>query len=71
MSAPALPEREALGTMALEFADAIIARRPARTDGRAGLRVLDVLDAASRSLAARGQLVRIDAMSDLVAGGVA
>jgi predicted dehydrogenase len=71
MSAPALPEREALGTMAQEFADAIISRRPPRTDGHAALRVLDVLDAASRSLAARGELVSVDVVSDLVAGGVA
>jgi predicted dehydrogenase len=71
MSAPALPEREALGTMAQEFAEAIMLRRPPRTDGNAGLRVLDVLDAASRSLAARGELVPIDAMNDLVAGAVA
>jgi predicted dehydrogenase len=71
MSAPALPEREALGAMTQEFADAIAARRAPRTDGHAGLRVLEVLDAASRSLAAGGELVRTDAMSDLVAGGVA
>jgi predicted dehydrogenase len=71
MSAPALPEREALGAMTQEFADAISERRAPRTDGHAGLRVLEVLDAASRSLAAGGSLVRTDAMSDLVAGGVA
>jgi predicted dehydrogenase len=71
MSAPALPEREALSTMAHEFADAITARRAPRTDGLAGLRVLDVLDATSRSLAAGGELVRIDALSGLMAAGVA
>jgi predicted dehydrogenase len=71
MSAPALPEREALSSMAQEFADAITTGRSPRTDGHAGLRVLDVLDAASRSLAARGELVRIDSLSDLVVGGVA
>jgi predicted dehydrogenase len=71
MSAPALPEREALSTMAAEFADAISMHRTPRTDGHAGLRVLDVLDAASRSLAARGELVRVEVASDLVAGGVA
>jgi predicted dehydrogenase len=71
MSAPALPEREALGTMAQEFAEAIVTRRAPRTDGHAGLRVLDVLDAASRSLATDGELVRMNAASELVAGGVA
>jgi predicted dehydrogenase len=70
MSAPALPEREPLAVMAQEFADSILARRTPRTDGFAGLRVLDVLDAASRSLAAQGELVRMEAVRELVAGGV-
>jgi hypothetical protein len=36
--------------MATEFAASIRERRSARTDGLAGLRVLSVLEAASRSL---------------------
>ena len=48
---PALPEREALGAMAAEFAACIRERRAPITDGEAGLRVLAVLEAASRSLA--------------------
>lgn len=51
---PALPEREALSAMATEFADSIRGARAPRTDGRAGLRVLSVLEAASRSLALAG-----------------
>jgi predicted dehydrogenase len=51
---PALPEREALGQMAAEFAESIRERRAPRTDGNAGLRVLSVLEAASRSLDADG-----------------
>ncbi|MFD1719762.1 Gfo/Idh/MocA family protein [Georgenia deserti] len=51
---PALPEQEALGNVVVEFAAAIRGGRPARTDGNAGLRVLSVLDAASRSLAGAG-----------------
>ncbi|WP_241965236.1 Gfo/Idh/MocA family protein [Microbacterium telephonicum] len=51
---PALPEREALGGVVAEFAAAIREGRPARTSGDAGLRVLAVLDAAQRSLAAGG-----------------
>ncbi|RDV43416.1 gfo/Idh/MocA family oxidoreductase [Leifsonia sp. ku-ls] len=51
---PALPEREALGQMAAEFAESIRERRAPRTDGNAGLRVLSVLEAASRSLDAGG-----------------
>jgi predicted dehydrogenase len=52
---PALPEREALGLMVAEFADSIRGHRPARTSGVAGLRVLNVLEAASRSLENQGQ----------------
>jgi predicted dehydrogenase len=51
---PALPETEALSLMVTEFADAIRGRRSPRTDGGAGLRVLSILEAASRSLAHGG-----------------
>ncbi|NMR21433.1 Gfo/Idh/MocA family protein [Cellulomonas fimi] len=55
--APALPEKEALGAMVAEFAASIREGRAPRTDGAAGLRVLDVLEASSRSLADGGRLV--------------
>jgi predicted dehydrogenase len=51
---PALPEREALGGVVAEFASAVRERRPARTSGAAGLRVLSVLGAAQASLLAGG-----------------
>ncbi len=54
---PALPEREALSSMATEFAQAINEERPPLTDGAAGLRVLSVLEAVTTSLAT-GQSVR-------------
>ena len=54
---PALPEREALAAMVAEFADSIRSGRDPRTDGAAGLRVVEVLEAASASLAAGGMLV--------------
>jgi predicted dehydrogenase len=57
--APAIPEREALGLMVSEFANAIREGRPAGTDGHAGLRVLSVLEAAGTSLRARGALVDV------------
>ncbi|MFC5911591.1 Gfo/Idh/MocA family protein [Streptacidiphilus monticola] len=57
MVAPALQEKEALRAMVDEFAASIRERRPSRTDGRAGLRVLDILEAASRSLEFRGAVV--------------
>jgi predicted dehydrogenase len=51
MVAPALAEKEALAGVVTEFANAIAERRPALTDGAAGLRVLRMLNAASRSAA--------------------
>lgn len=62
---PALPEREALAAMAAEFAASIRGAYPARTDGAAGLRVLAVLEAASRSLDAAGSLVAVTSTRDL------
>jgi predicted dehydrogenase len=51
---PALNEREALASMVEEFADCIRTGRPSLTDGRSGLRVLDILEAASRSMERNG-----------------
>jgi predicted dehydrogenase len=59
MVAPALPEREALRGVMAEFAAAIREHRAPSTDGRSGLRVLDVLDAATRSLEYRGAVVPV------------
>ena len=44
-----------------EFAGAISEHRAPLTDGRAGLRVLDILEAASRSLEFRGAVVGLRA----------
>lgn len=57
MVAPALPEREALGGVVAELAGSIRSKRAPRTDGRSGLRVLDILEAASQSLEFRGAVV--------------
>jgi predicted dehydrogenase len=46
---PALPQREALSRVLSEFAAAIVEHRSPLTDGRAGIRVLGLLEAASRS----------------------
>ena len=51
---PALFDREALARMVEEFADCIRDGRPSLTDGRSGLRVLDILEAASRSMELQG-----------------
>jgi predicted dehydrogenase len=46
---PALPEQEALPQVMAEFATSIIERRPPLTDAAAALRVLTLLEAASKS----------------------
>jgi len=66
--APALPEREALGGMVTEFAASIREGRAPRTDGRAGLRVLSVLEAAGMSLAGSGR--RVDLALGAILEGV-
>jgi predicted dehydrogenase len=67
--APALPEREALGAMVAEFAASIREGRAPRTDGRAGLRVLSVLEAAGMSLEGSGR--RVDLALGAILEGVA
>jgi predicted dehydrogenase len=59
MWAPRLDATEALQTEALHFIDCIeLSVRP-ETDGHAGLRLVQIVEAAERSLRARGQLVEI------------
>ena len=60
MVAPALSEKEALGTMVAQFATSIRTGRASLTDGRAGLRVLAILEAASRSLANNGEITAVE-----------
>ena len=60
MCVPALPEREALLGVMAEFADAITQRRPAKTDGHSGLRVLQVLEAATLSAETGGRKIEIE-----------
>lgn len=67
ITVPALPEKEALSSMATEFAAAIGEDRAPRTDGRAGLRVLSVLEAVSASLASGGAVVPNAHHKELVA----
>jgi predicted dehydrogenase len=60
MVAPALQEVEALQRVVTEFAESVAERRRPRTDGRAGLRVLRILEAAQQSIAAGGIPVALD-----------
>jgi predicted dehydrogenase len=57
MVAPALPEVEGLAGVVRELAAAVREGRPALTDGESGLRVLKILEAVPRSLAAGGAVV--------------
>ncbi|MGQ0779053.1 MAG: Gfo/Idh/MocA family protein [Pseudonocardiales bacterium] len=57
MVAPALPEREALRAVMVEFTASITESRAPLTDGWAGLRVLALLEAASASLARGGGFI--------------
>jgi predicted dehydrogenase len=59
MVAPALPEAEALRGVMSEFAAAILQSRPPLTDGRSGLRVLALLEAATESLYSGGSFVPV------------
>jgi predicted dehydrogenase len=57
---PALPEREALLSVMAEFGAAISESRPPLTDAQAGLRVLRLLEAASRSVDSDGARIPLN-----------
>jgi predicted dehydrogenase len=59
MVAPALREQEALRSMLAEFSASILEGRPPATDGWAGLRVMRVLAAATKSLRLDGAFVTL------------
>jgi predicted dehydrogenase len=61
---PALPEREALLSVMAEFSAAIGDGRPPLTDARAGLRVLKLLEAASRSVDLGGARVSLNGVAE-------
>jgi predicted dehydrogenase len=61
MIAPAIEEREALQSVVAEFARAILTATPAMSDGRSGLAVLRLLEAASQSLNRAGARIELDA----------
>lgn len=59
MWAPRMDTTEALKLEVQEFVDAISAGRKPLTDGKAGLRVVRVLEAATQSMALRGRVVEL------------
>jgi len=60
MWAPHLPNVEALQVEARHFVECVAASRKPTTDGRAGLRVVKILEAASKSMAAHGTPIAIE-----------
>jgi predicted dehydrogenase len=64
ITAPALKETEALFNMVVEFTSAIDEGRTPATDGHAGLRVLEVLEASRTSLQAGGAAIALDPSPD-------
>jgi predicted dehydrogenase len=60
MNAPQLDITEALNTEAKHFIKSIELSQPTLTDGQAGLRVVRILEAATASIAARGQVIELD-----------
>jgi predicted dehydrogenase len=61
---PALANREALAGVVQEFADSIRSGRTPLTDGRSGLRVLAILEAASQSIALDGIPIPLRGIED-------
>ena len=61
---PALPEREALLSVMTEFSSAITEGRPPLTDAEAGLRVLKLLAAASRSVESGGSRISLNGVGE-------
>ena len=59
MLAPRLDPTEALNLVAKEFYRAVSENRPALTDGLAGLRVVEILEAANKSIQNNGQVVSL------------
>jgi predicted dehydrogenase len=61
MWSPQLEVSEALHTEARHFVDCIERGTTPLTDGRSGLRVVQILEAASRSMRERGRIVELEA----------
>jgi predicted dehydrogenase len=59
MHAPAIPEREALRNVLAEFAGAIVEERQPLTDAAFGVRVLELLEAASLSAERHGARIAV------------
>jgi predicted dehydrogenase len=61
MWAPQLEVREALNTEAAHFVECVEQKKTPTTDGHAGLRVVQLLEAATESMRRQGDTVPVDA----------
>jgi predicted dehydrogenase len=59
MYAPTLNGSEALGVAAEHFLESIFKNKPSITDGRMGMRVVEIIEAATLSMRQRGKTVQI------------
>jgi len=59
MWAPKLENAEALRYAAEHFVKCALARRPTLTAGEAGLRIVEIIEAATESMRGRGRTVRL------------
>ncbi|HVY84679.1 MAG TPA: Gfo/Idh/MocA family oxidoreductase [Caulobacterales bacterium] len=66
MWAPKLDESEALKAGALDFCNAIEAKKQTATDGKLGLRVVEVIEAATSSMRGRGETVHLPRMEKVL-----
>jgi len=57
MWAPKIGVAEALGTESAHFVDCIVNKKVPRTDGQLGLRVVELIEAACRSMRCKGATV--------------
>lgn len=65
MHAPKVPQTEALALGAKEFVDSIKEKRQPLTNGRDGLEVVKILEAADFSIKNKGRLIGLDSYEDL------
>ena len=70
MFAPLLDNSEALKLEANEFIDSIEHSRKPLTDGEAGLRVVELLEAATQSLKSRGGVIELGVGADTFLGAI-
>jgi predicted dehydrogenase len=60
MCAPKLEGGEALSFEGAHFVDCVMSRRPTLTGGEAGLRIVELIEAATKSMRAHGRTVRLE-----------